>query len=98
MSTSRIGQPVRFSGLVDDARPADTSACDAPLNSIAQLRSQGIAIAFARVRDEVRDRMRRGGLEAVIRSANFYEPVTDGVRAWQQQEAHHAARAGPLGR
>jgi sulfate permease, SulP family len=50
------------------------------------LQSQGIAFAFARVRDQVRERMRLGGIEAVVGSANFYERVTDGVRAWQQRD------------
>jgi len=61
----------------------DISACDALLNSIKQLKSQGITFAFARVRDEVREQMRFGGIEAVVGSANFHERVTDGVRAWQ---------------
>jgi high affinity sulfate transporter 1 len=64
----------------------DTSACDALLNSIKELQSQGVAFAFARVRDEVRERLRLAGIEAVVGSTNFYERVTDGVRAWQQQE------------
>jgi len=63
----------------------DTSACDALLNSIKELESQGITFAFARMRDEIRERMRLGGIEAVVGSANFYERVTDGVRAWQQR-------------
>jgi SulP family sulfate permease len=62
----------------------DTSACDALLNAIRELQSQGITFAFARVRDEVRERMRLGGLEAAVGPANFYERVTDGVCAWQQ--------------
>jgi len=61
----------------------DISACDALLNSIKQLKSQGITFSFARVRDEVREQMRFGGIEAVVGSANFHERVTDGVRAWQ---------------
>jgi high affinity sulfate transporter 1 len=65
----------------------DVSACDTLLNIIQELQSQGITIAFARVRDYVRERMRLGGLEATVGSANFHERVTDGVRAWQQQEA-----------
>lgn len=65
----------------------DVSACDALVNLIQELQSQGITFAFARVRDHVRERMRLGGLEAVVGSANFYERVTDGVRAWQQHEA-----------
>jgi sulfate permease, SulP family len=64
----------------------DTSACDALLNSIKELQRQGITFAFARVRDEVRERMKLGGIEAVVGSTNFYERVTDGVRAWQKQE------------
>jgi MFS superfamily sulfate permease-like transporter len=65
----------------------DVSACDALLNIIQELQSQGITFAFARVRDHVRERMQLGGLEAVVGPANFHERVTDGVRAWQKQEA-----------
>jgi sulfate permease, SulP family len=46
----------------------------------------GVTFAFARVRDEVRERMRLGGIEAVVGPLNFYERVTDWVRAWQGQE------------
>jgi high affinity sulfate transporter 1 len=62
----------------------DTSACDALLNAIRELQGQGITLAFARVRDQVRERLRLGGVEAAVGSANFHERVTDGVRAWQQ--------------
>jgi MFS superfamily sulfate permease-like transporter len=72
----------------------DTSASDALLNSIKELHSQGITFAFARVRDPVRERMRLGGIEAVVGSTNFHECVTDGVRAWQQQERLDAVSAG----
>jgi high affinity sulfate transporter 1 len=65
----------------------DVSACDALLNLIQELQGEGITFAVARMRDHVRERMRLGGLEAVVGPANFYERVTDGVRAWQQQEA-----------
>jgi sulfate permease, SulP family len=78
----------------DSVNFIDTSACDTLLNSIKQLQSQGIAFAFARVRDEVRERMRLGGIEAVVGSTNFHERVTDGVRAWQQQESLDAGSAG----
>ena len=63
----------------------DTSACDALLNTIKELQSRGITFAFARVRDEVRERMWIGGIEAVVGPTNFHERVTDGVRAWQEQ-------------
>ena len=63
----------------------DTSACDALRDSIKELQSQGITFAFVRVRDEVRDRMRLGGIEAIVGPSNFHDRVTDGVRAWQRQ-------------
>jgi MFS superfamily sulfate permease-like transporter len=72
----------------------DVSACDALLNLIQELQSQGITFAFARVRDQVRERLRLGGVEAVVGSTNFYERVTDGVRAWQQPEPPDAVPSG----
>ena len=64
----------------------DTSACDALLNFIKDLQGLGITLAFARVRDEVREPMRLAGVEAAVGSASFYERITDGVRAWQKRE------------
>jgi high affinity sulfate transporter 1 len=72
----------------------DVSACDTLLNIIQELQSQGITFAFARVRDGVRERMRLGGVEAVVGPTNFHERVTDGVRAWQQQEAPDGVSSG----
>jgi len=72
----------------------DVSACDALLNLIQELQGQGITIAFARVRDHVRESMRLGGIEAIVGSANFHERVTDGVRAWQQQGAPGGVSSG----
>jgi anti-anti-sigma factor len=73
----------------------DTSACDALLNSIKELQSQGITFAFARVRDEVCERMRLAGIDAVVGSTNFHERVTDGVHAWQQAKERQAAVKQP---
>jgi len=78
----------------DSVNFIDTSACDELLICIKELQRQGIAFAFARVRDQVRERMRLGGIEAVVGSANFYERVTDGVRAWQQHESLDARATG----
>jgi high affinity sulfate transporter 1 len=72
----------------------DVSACDTLLNLIQELQNQGISFAFARVRDHVRDRMRLGGVEAVVGLANFHERVTDGVRAWQEHEGFDEAASG----
>ena len=78
----------------DSVNFIDTTGCDAVLNTIKELQSQGITFAFARVRDEVRERLRLAGIEAVVGSANFYERVTDGMRAWTQQEGVDVVSAG----
>ena len=62
----------------------DTTGCDAVLNTIKELQSQNVTVALARVRDQTREKMRVAGIETVVGSTNFYERVTDGVRAWQQ--------------
>jgi anti-anti-sigma factor len=63
----------------------DTSAADALLALLKDMRGQGLSIVFARVRDSVRDEMRRSGVEAVVGPANFFDRITDGVRALQSQ-------------
>jgi anti-anti-sigma regulatory factor len=68
----------------DSVNFIDTSACDVLLTVIKELQNQKVTFAFARVRDEVRELMRLGGVEAVVGSTNFHERVTDGVRAWEQ--------------
>jgi anti-anti-sigma factor len=64
----------------------DVTASDELLTLLKELKNQGITVAFARVRDVVRDDMRLAGIEAIVGSLNFYERITDGVRAWQQYD------------
>jgi len=78
----------------DSVNFADTTGCDALLSAIKELQSRGITFAFARVRDEVRERLRLAGVEAAIGPAHFYERVTDGVRAWRGQEQVDGLSAG----
>jgi high affinity sulfate transporter 1 len=75
----------------DSVNFIDTSACDALLNAIKELQDKEITFAFARVRDEVRERMQLVGIEAVVGATNFHERVTDGVRAWEQTGSGPAA-------
>jgi anti-anti-sigma factor len=63
----------------------DVSACDELITFVKHLQSRGITIAFARVRDNVRQDMQLAKIETVVGSADFYERITDGVRAWQRQ-------------
>jgi MFS superfamily sulfate permease-like transporter len=66
----------------------DVSASDELLSLIEELKSQGITVAFARVRDVVRDDMRLARIETAVSASNFYERITDGVQAWQKQHDH----------
>jgi sulfate permease, SulP family len=72
----------------------DTTALDELLNVVKELEDQGITLALARVRDQVRERMRLEGVEAAVGPENFHERVTDGVRAWQRKGSKHDASAG----
>ena len=67
----------------------DTSACDELLRLIKELHGQGFTLAFVRVRDQVRERMWLGGVEAVVGRSNFHERITDGVRACQAAGEPH---------
>src|SRR3974390_2030413 len=62
----------------------DVTACDELLRLIKELQSQGVTLAFARVRDVVRDDMRLAGIESIVGRSNFHERITDGVRAWKR--------------
>ena len=63
----------------------DISAGDELLALIKELQKTGVAIGFVRVRDTVRDDMRRAEIETTVGAANFFERTTDGVRSWRQQ-------------
>jgi len=63
----------------------DVSACDELISYIKELKNQGVTVAFARVRDPVRQRMQLGTIEALVGPADFHERITDGVTAWQRR-------------
>jgi high affinity sulfate transporter 1 len=94
-SVLSASQPPLKHALIDaeSVNFIDTSACDALLRLTQELRGQGITLAFARVRDSVRERLRLGGVESAVGPTNFHERVTDGVRAWQRQESAGARPA-----
>jgi len=62
----------------------DITAGDELLSLIKELQTRGITVAFVRVRDSVRDDMRRPGIETIVGLSNFHERITDGVSAWQR--------------
>ena len=49
----------------------DVTASDELLSLIKKLENQGITVAFARVRDVVRDDMRLAGIEAIVGSSQL---------------------------
>lgn len=78
----------------DSVEFIDVTAADELLRLAEALQKNGISLGLARVRDPVRDDMRRAGIEAAVGSTNFYERMTDGVRAWQ----HAAPSIGTFAR
>jgi sulfate permease, SulP family len=68
----------------------DVTAADELAHLVKKLQNLGITVTFARVRDAVRDDMRLAGIEAIVGPENFYERITDGVRA------RPAQRGSPL--
>jgi SulP family sulfate permease len=77
--------PTRVLIDADSVNFIDTTASDELLVCIKELQARGISFSAARVRDEVREQMRLGGVETAIGANNFYERVTAGVRAWQRR-------------
>src|SRR5262249_30353704 len=71
----------------------DVSACDELITFIKELKSRGVTIAFARVRDTVREDMQLSKIEAVVSPADFYDRITDGISAWQRREPSHGTPA-----
>ena len=69
----------------------DISAADGLLGLVKDLQKTGIIVAFARVRDAVRDDMRLAGIEATVGPSNFHERITDGVRASPPQDSSSVA-------
>jgi sulfate permease, SulP family len=68
----------------------DISGGDELLAFIKELQKTGITVGFVRVRDAIRDDMRRAEIEVAVGKASFFERTTDGVRAWQQQSSSAA--------
>jgi high affinity sulfate transporter 1 len=63
----------------------DVTGGDEVLRLVRELHGKGIGVGLVRVRDTIREDLRLAGIEAEVGSGNFYERVTDGVHAWQQQ-------------
>lgn len=72
----------------------DTTALDELSNVVRELQEHRITFALSRVRDPVRELMRRDGLETLVGLENFHERITDGVRAWQSERVVRDAEAG----
>jgi high affinity sulfate transporter 1 len=64
----------------------DVSAREALLGLIAKLKTAGIGLAFARVRDPVRAKLQAAGVVDAVGPAAFYDRLTDGVEAFERDE------------
>jgi SulP family sulfate permease len=64
----------------------DTTGTDHLIDLIESLEKDGIDLAMAKVKDPLRDRMRLSGAEDAIGADNFYASVSEGVRAYLQEQ------------
>jgi high affinity sulfate transporter 1 len=78
------GQPPVRQVLIDASSITfvDSSAAEILLRLIESLKDEGVAFAFARVRDPVLGMLKRGGVVEAVGAAAFYDRVTGGVRAF----------------
>lgn len=60
----------------------DTTGTDQLIKLHEQLEEGGIGLSFAKVRDPVREMMRKSGAEDIIDPGNFHDSVDEGVRAY----------------
>jgi SulP family sulfate permease len=59
----------------------DVTAAEMMLKLHAELRERGVLVAFARVRDPVRETLRRAGLHHIIGAENFHDAIEQGANA-----------------
>jgi SulP family sulfate permease len=64
----------------------DTTGSDMLIKLREELEKAGIMLAFAKVKDPVREMMRLSGVEEAIGADNFYASVSEGVRAFIARE------------
>jgi SulP family sulfate permease len=67
----------------------DTTGANALIDLAEEFREQDIQVSLARVRADVRARMRRNGVEKVLGEDRFHDTLTQGVMAFEQ----HAPKA-----
>ena len=60
----------------------DTTGAGALIGLSEELREKGVRLSLARVRDALRERMRRTGVESALGEDRIYDTVTDGVKAF----------------
>jgi high affinity sulfate transporter 1 len=63
----------------------DTTAADTIVKLQAELAGVGITLCLSRVRDSVREMLRRMGVEAAIGADHIYDSVTQGVQAFSRR-------------
>jgi MFS superfamily sulfate permease-like transporter len=72
----------------------DITGGDELLRLVRELQKRDVSVAFAHVRDPIREDMRLAGIETAVGPDNFYERTTDGVRAWLKQAGDTACAPG----
>jgi high affinity sulfate transporter 1 len=85
--TAATGVPVqRVLINAETMNDIDTTGTDHLIDLYESLEKDGIDLALAKVKDPVRDMMRRAGAEDAISAENFHGSVDEGVRTFLKRE------------
>jgi anti-anti-sigma regulatory factor len=61
----------------------DTTGAGELIELSEELREKGVRLSLARVRDALRERMRRTGVENVVGEERIHNTIMDGVKAFK---------------
>jgi anti-anti-sigma regulatory factor len=68
----------------------DTTGASALIGLAEELRGKGVRLSLARARDDVRERMRRTGVEKALGEDRIYDTLADGVEAFHEHGGQRA--------
>ena len=77
--------------LAQQISELDSTGADQLARLQAELATMGITLAFAEVKDPLREAFRRTGLEEKIGTDRFYESTEEGVQAFLRRQEHNTS-------
>ena len=91
------GDPVSWVVVASEPiTDVDTTAADMLVSLDEELNAEGVHLAFAELKDPVRDKLERYSIYEVIDPDHFYPTIKAAVRAFREEAANDAAPPPPV--